>query len=182
MRVVGGVRRGATAESAKRRLTPPTKERQRPDRSSSSKHNPKDPFINPLLCSLLCKLQHFPMSLATGGGVFLLPVLSSHCYNYCCNTPAALPRSGNPNNMCRGLCKTVIQVVHKRRLGSPAGGCLSSGSPDWIGGHTPARHSFFRTDPSLPSWAVSTFRQHRPRARLCPPLSLARVRLGLRID
>jgi hypothetical protein len=50
---VGGVRRGATAESAKRRLTPPTKEEQRPDRHVSINITPWTPLYIPVVLPVL---------------------------------------------------------------------------------------------------------------------------------
>ena len=109
------------------RVRPPDKRIQRPDRSLS---------INTTLQTHLEILFFVPFYLY----VATLPLRwwqrsglrawreygHYHCYHYCCHHTHALPSSGNPNNLCRGRCKTVMRVVRKRCLESPAGGlpCL----------------------------------------------------------
>jgi hypothetical protein len=58
MRIVGG----SPAAKRKRRAIsgaglPPTEEIQKPDRTFFNKHNTIDPFIYPLLCSLMKRVE-----------------------------------------------------------------------------------------------------------------------------
>ena len=135
MRVVGGVRRGAIAESAKRRLTPPTEEKQRPDRHLSINTTPWTPLYI-LRCVPSCVMHNSFLMVAQR--FRRKNLLQTYCETFTKPVTPALPRYST--DACRGIDRPFVSAsLHNCHSSpSPTGGSLVSGSPA-MRGHTPAK-------------------------------------------